>query len=427
MTIITVQSGDTVASIARAYGSSVERIMTDNGVPPSGALAVGQSIVIQTPAVVHTVNPGETVYYLSSLYNISPNTIYRNNYGLGGQPNLTPGQEIVISYEREPIGTFAVGGYAYPFISDELMNTVLPYMTYFMPFTYGFKTDGTLVPLDDTRMINAAFEYSAAPFMHLSTLTEYGNFSSDLAHTLLNSEELQNTLIENILLNIEQKNYQGLDVDFEYLPREDREKYVNFISKATAVLNQSNHQVFVALPPKTADEQPGLLYEGIDYQGMGLASNACFLMTYEWGYTYGPPMAISPLPAVRRVLDYAVTRIPRDKLIMGISNYGYDWTLPFVQGESKAPSLSTEEAIGLALQYGAVIQYDEDSQAPYFYYTDREGREHVVWFEDARSIQAKLLLLPEYQLKGAFYWDLMRRNPQNYVVLNSLVDIIKDA
>ena len=145
-------------------------------------------------------------------------------------------------------------------------------------------------------------------------------------------------------------------------------------------------------------------------------------MTYEWGYTYGPPQAVSPLPNVRAVLDYAVSEIPREKIFMGISNYGYDWTLQFEKGD-KARSISNDEAIKLAIQYGAEIQYDETAQAPYFHYYDKRGREHVVWFEDARSIQAKLALIPEYGLRGAGYWNIMRPYQQGWTVLNSLYHI----
>ena len=102
--------------------------------------------------------------------------------------------------------------------------------------------------------------------------------------------------------------------------------------------------------------------------------------------------------------------------------YGYDWTLPFEKGD-KARSISNDEAIKLAIQYGAEIQYDETAQAPYFNYYDKRGREHVVWFEDARSIQAKLALIPEYGLRGAGYWNIMRPYQQGWTVLNSLYHI----
>ena len=147
------------------------------------------------------------------------------------------------------------------------------------------------------------------------------------------------------------------------------------------------------------------------------------LMTYEWGYAGGPPMAIAPLPNVRQVVEYALTEIPARKIWLGVPNYGYDWPLPYVAGQSRARSLSSQQAVALARRYGAAIQYDSQAQAPWFRYTDDQGRQHEVWFEDARSIQAKLALVPQYGLWGVGYWNLMREFPQNWRVLNGLYHI----
>ena len=88
-----------------------------------------------------------------------------------------------------------------------------------------------------------------------------------------------------------------------------------------------------------------------------------------------------------------------------------------------ARSLSNVEAVDIARRYSAEILFDETAMAPYFFYTDEEGREHVVWFEDARSVDAKLRLVPEYGFLGVSYWNLMRDFPQNWLVLNSLFEI----
>ena len=145
-------------------------------------------------------------------------------------------------------------------------------------------------------------------------------------------------------------------------------------------------------------------------------------MTYEWGYTAGPPLPVSPVQSVRRVLDYAVTRIPPEKIFMGMSNYGYDWSLPYVRGESRAKSLSTDEALLLAARNGAEIKYDLYSAAPYFNYT-KDNIVHEVWFEDARSIGTRLTLVAEYGFRGCLYWNLSRRNVQNLLMLNLLCEI----
>ena len=145
------------------------------------------------------------------------------------------------------------------------------------------------------------------------------------------------------------------------------------------------------------------------------------LMTYEWGYTYGPPMAVSPIKPVGEVVDYALTRIPKEKILLGISNYGYDFTLPYVQGVSRATSVSTKRAFTLASEYGAEIFFDPVSRAPYFDYT-AEGKSHRVWFEDVRSISERLRLMAEKGLRGALWWNLDRENNQSLIAINDLIN-----
>jgi len=134
-------------------------------------------------------------------------------------------------------------------------------------------------------------------------------------------------------------------------------------------------------------------------------------------------MAVAPVPAVRRVLDYAVTEIPPEKIFMGFPNYAYDFSHPYQPGVSRARSLSNPGAVELAIAVGAEIHYDETAQTPYFYYTDDGGVIHEVWFEDARSSLAKFRLVEEYGFRGLGYWNFMRPFPANFSLLNALFQI----
>jgi spore germination protein len=147
-------------------------------------------------------------------------------------------------------------------------------------------------------------------------------------------------------------------------------------------------------------------------------------MTYEWGYRFGPPQAISPLNMIRRVLDYAVSVIPRNKIFFGFQIYARDWLLPHVQGQ-EARTFSSQEAIVLAAEHNAVIQYDETVQSPFFHYTDAQGRAHEVWFEDARSAQAKFDTVKEYGLAGISYWALGYPFPQNWSLIAYNFRVVK--
>ncbi len=422
MQIHIVKSGETLYSIARAYGVDPEILAFNNDIANPLRLPVGQPIAIVLPTLTHEVVSGDTLSGIASRYGVSENHIFRRNLILNGKSDIFLGQLLYIETEREPLGAYATGGYAYPFVSDVLLRRALPFMGALMPFTYGFRPDGSLISPNDEAMISAALDYGTEPIMHLSTLDENDNFSVELAVALFDSPDIQSALLDSVIENMQVKGYTSLDVDFEFLGRENAARYAEFIRYCRTRLRPYGYGVMTALAPKTSDTQAGALYEGHDYALLGEAADAVLLMTYEWGYTYGPPMAVSPIKPVREVVDYALTRIPAEKILLGISNYGYDFTLPYVQGVSRAPSVSTRQAFSLASEKGAEIFFDETVLAPYFDYTEN-GRAHRVWFEDVRSISSRLRLIAEYRLRGALWWNLNRENNQSLVAINDLIDV----
>ena len=423
MTIHVVRAGETLDAIAAQYGVDPAQLGAANAVPADGALAVGQTLVVRFPRQVHAVQPGETLSSIAAAYGTDTRTLWQNNWALGGGEALTAGELLTISYLDEKIGAAAFNGYAYPYIEPALLAAQLPYLTYMAPFTYGIDAQGGLLPLEDGDMIDAARAHGTRPVMHLSTLTESGQFNTERGAMVLTDEALQGRLLGEIMGTIRQKGYVGLDVDFEYLPGYLAGAYAAFLERLHWSLRSQGRLLWAALAPKTSAAQRGLLYEAHNYAAVGAAVDGVLLMTYEWGYTAGPPMAVAPLPNVRAVLDYAVTEIPAGKIFLGIPNYGYDWPLPFVQGVTRAQSISNQRAIELAIEYNIAIQFDETAQAPFFHYTDSGGTVHEVWFEDARSMDAKLRLIAEYGFQGGGIWNLMRPFSQIWQVMASLYDI----
>lgn len=229
--------------------------------------------------------------------------------------------------------------------------------------------------------------------------------------------ELQNKVLDEAIRIMDQKGYLGLDFDFEYLGAQNRERYNAFLRKAAARLHARGYFISSALAPKTSDTQKGVLYEGHDYRAHGQIVDFIFFMTYEWGWSGGPPMAVSPINEVRKVMDYAISTVPKSKIMMGIPLYGYDWTLPYVQGGKFAQALSPQQAIEKAAKYNVAILYDTVSQAPHYNYTDEQGKRHEVWFEDARSAQAMFDLVKELGIRGFFHWVLGYDFPQNWLLI----------
>lgn len=302
---------------------------------------------------------------------------------------------------------YIVNGYAYPSISEETLNWWLPRLSWVASFSYGFTEDGELINLEDANLIIPANQAGVRPMMVLTPLDAQGNFNDNIAIRIFENPNARENLISNIEANIRNKNMGGVDFDFEYLAAEYADDYVQLVADTRQRLRPQGYLTTVALAPKVSTDQPGLLYQGHDYAGMGQAADYCLLMTYEWGYTYGPPLPVSPINSVRRVLDYGLSQIPAEKILMGMSNYGYDWKLPFVQGESKAEKLTNYQALARAEYYGVNVEYDEEAQTPFFTYTAPDGSEHIVWFENEQSWRARLALVSEYGLAGISIWNIM--------------------
>ena len=432
MIIHTVKPGQTAIMIAREYGVPVSRIITDNFLTDPGRLTVGEDLVIRFPPVTYTVRGGDTLSGIAETYGVTVNSIYRNNPFLGGIPTVVPGQVLTVVGE-DPVfsETISLNGYVYPFADRSVLRRTLPYLTYLSIFTYGIRSDGSLISPsgDDEELVEIAGEYGTVPLLMLTSLTDEGKFSNELVSRILSDTELGNKVIESIIEILESSSYGGIDVDFEYIGEDGKESYVDFLRRLSDALD-GRFLLFVSLAPKVRADQPGILYEGHDYEAIGEIADRVLVMTYEWGYTFGPPNAVSPKPEVKRVLDYAVKAISPGKILSGIPNYGYDWPLPFEKGITRAKTLTNTEAVDLAADKQVEIKYDDVKSAPFFNYFDRptsfdDAVEHVVWFENARSCDALLRLIPEYGLAGSGVWNVMNYFPSLWLTANSLFNIRK--
>lgn len=421
MIIHVVRRGETLWGISRVYGVNYLEIARVNELPDPNRLVPGQALVIPIQqTTTHIVQPGETLWSIANRYGTTIQAIVQVNQIVN--PNLIyPGMNLIIPRGVRPV--IEVNGYLAN-MQPSIITNVGEHLTYLSPFSYQVQADGNLTPLNDTAVLNAAASFGIAPLMVINNISN-GRFNSDLARTIFSSTEIQDRLITNILNTMSQKNYFGLNIDFEYIYPADREPYNNFLRRVTSRLRPQGYVVSSALAPKYRADQPGLLYEGHDYRAHGEILDFVIIMTYEWGWSGGPPMAVAPINEVRSVMNYALTEIPANKILMGMPLYGYDWTLPYVSGGPFARAISPQEAVRIAVNNNVAIQYDQVAQSPYFNYTDTQQRSHVVWFEDARSVQAKYNLVKELNLRGVSYWVLGNNFPQNWLVLEDNFQIRK--
>jgi spore germination protein len=461
MLIYVVKPGDTLWKIATNNRVSISKLIEVNGLPNPNQLVIGQSIIIPTEDVFHIVAAGETLWRIAQAYNttiesiiqanqlVNPNNIYpglslyiparrhrilygerlsqialRYNVSLSDllkvndiqNPNLVyPGTILIIPRKSRPI--IDVNGYIY-LLGESAVPIIREdgdHLTYLSPFAYLIREDGTLQPIKDNEAIQTSLEERVVPMMSITNFTSTAK-GENVAHIVLTSPEIVDRLLTNIIATMKEKRYEGLNIDFENVLPEDREPYNQFLQKSVDRLHAEGFFVSTALAPKVSGQQTGLLYEAHDYEAHGRIADFVVLMTYEWGWRKGPPQAISPLNQIKRVLDYALTVMPKEKIYFGFQIYARDWLLPHVLGQ-EAQTFSVQEAIARAAQYNANIQYDTVAQSPFYRYTDTQGRMHEVWFEDARSAQAKFDTVKSYGLAGISYWALGYPYPQNWTLL----------
>ncbi len=422
MLIYTVQSGDTLRNIARRFGLTPFRIAADNRLQDPVSLVVGQNLLIQADSVRYTVQQGQTLYSISQEFGVPLERLIEANPNLN-PINLQVGDTVMIPLTEESIQRpIIVNGYAYPTIDVNSLNCVLPFLTFLSPFSYSMTPQGELIAANDNDLVYRSLRSGVMPLMTITNIFD-GTFNTEVLSTVLNDPVLQQDFINNILAELQSKNYYGVNIDMEYISPADREVYNDFLQRLADLLHANSYLVVTAVAPKISADQQGILYESHDYAAQGKAADYVIIMTYEWGYTYSAARAVSPINEMRRVLDYAVTEIPPEKILMSLPNYGYDWTLPYMRGTA-AQSIGFITANDLARQYGAEIKFDDQSQTPYFNYY-KNGEQHEVWFDDPRSISAKLGLIEEYGLAGVSWWTVNRCYVPNWLLMQDMGEIVK--
>jgi spore germination protein len=417
MQIHVVKRNESLTTIARTYQTTVQDIVEANELPNPNNLVIGQSIVIPIVGRFYFVQSGDSLYSIARKVGVPYQELAKVN-GINVNQPLNVGFRLYIPPARkrnaefnayvEPRGTTVAP------VLESSARDAAPYLTYLAPFSFQALRDGTLKePLLNNFPTIAKANRNV--LMMVITNQENDQFNDELARILLNEIPIQDKFLNTIVATAKKYGFRDNHFDFEFLRPADRDAYNRFLRKAKQRFKSEGWLMSTALAPKTSATQKGKWYEGHDYKAHGEITDFVVIMTYEWGYSGGPAMAVSPIDQVRKVLEYALTEMPASKIMMGQNLYGYDWTLPFVQG-TVAKAVSPQQAIVLAARHQVPIQYDTKAQAPFFKYTDA-GKQHEVWFEDARSIQAKFNLIKELNIRGMSYWKLGLAFPQNWLLI----------
>ncbi|OGO83810.1 MAG: hypothetical protein A2Y18_03210 [Clostridiales bacterium GWD2_32_19] len=225
-------------------------------------------------------------------------------------------------------------------------------------------------------------------------------FDSEVAKKLLESTENRSKLINNILVQMKKYGYSGICIDIENVYAYDREYMTRFMKELYETLSPIGYLVTIDLPAKTYDNKTAAWQGAFDYEGLAPYADQFVIMAYDEHYPQGTAGSVASAGWVEKVVKYAISIIPEDKILLGVAAYGYDWST------SGTRSYTISKAYSVAAKYGATINWDTVSKSQYYEYTDEKGIKHKVWFENEKSLAAKLDIVNDYDLKGISIWAL---------------------
>ena len=427
MVIHTVKKGETVDSIARKYNVPSERIIADNLLTDPNALAIGQALVILFPNITYTVRNGDTLLGISERVGVPLIKLWQNNPLLNGGEDIVSGQTLNILYPDNKRKSVISAGYTFPDTDREILKRTLPYLSRLYIYTYGLDRNGKLLSPEDSELISLSKTYDATPIMVISPIDENGNYNNNNFNRILLNEDKQRALIREITDTAKSKGYGGVNTSFEFLSDGYDDKYEDFLNDLRNSLDAEGIFLTVEVAPDTRDMPPDddsdeLVTDGDNEDGV-------ILTTFEITDKANGPAPIFPINFVENAVNNAVRKIDSNKILLGMPNFGYVWKLESENGEDNAQSVSNTEAVDIAVDFGAEIDFDDLSKNPNFTFTastQSDTPEYKLWFEDARTVKAALDIINNYNLQGFAVWNIRRYFPQLWAVLNSMFNIIKE-
>lgn len=275
---------------------------------------------------------------------------------------------------------------------------------------FGVETNGNGNIVDHhgwpvTSLINLAHSYGTEVSLVVIL------FNSDQISQLLSSASNRQTLINNLLAEVNDAGADGVNIDFEGVPSGQRDNLTTFMTDLTTAFHEANPASQVTMATPAVDWSNAFNYDAL--------ANACDgLMIMGYGYhwsgssTAGP---VSPLTGwgtynITWTVDDYLTKTgnDRDKIILGLPYYGYEW--PTTSGSAGASTTGSgdakfySEAIALAESYG--LLWDDESQTPWYHYQDGSNQWHQGWYDDSLSLSLKYELAIDEDLLGIGIWAL---------------------
>ncbi len=368
--------------------------------------------------VIHIVKKGESLYTIAKMYGVNYVKIAELN-GISLDRPLAIGQTIIVNVgNTEKMGTIEVNGYVLPEINMDYIKDIMPSLTYLSIYSCSVDSEGNISTSDVSHLVKVCKEYNVFPVLVVTNMEAF-SFNPDISHMIVSDPKVYDNFMRNILKYIRENEFAGLCIDFENMNMSDKDAFNAFFEKVKIALHHEGFFITIDLPPVW---QNATSYIDINY--IGTIADFMTVQGYMRGGSCKPPAPVSPVSDMKKVLEFTQTETNMKNVLIGLANYGYQWETPYIQGNC-AKTISSYHAIELAREHKAEIVFDNASLSPFFTYYTEGNQRHDVWFEDVRSMRAKLSLIPIYHLAGISIWTINWRFPQFYSLLNSMFNISK--
>lgn len=242
-----------------------------------------------------------------------------------------------------------------------------------------------------------------------------GKFDREIARQVLTSPTARQNAANNILALLKKHSYSGVHLDLENVAPENRKALTQFVSEVKNKLVPAGYKVSIAVPAKTSDSPKSDWIGAFDYAALGSLADEIAIMTYDEHYLGGEPGPVASCPWVEKVIKYATSQIPNNKILLGIATYGYEWGS---NGSTRA--LSYPRISSLLNSYKLEAVWNPQFGVPQFSY-QKEGVTYQVWFENSHSAKLKFLLVNQYGLKGIAIWRLGYEDPELWQRINEQI------
>lgn len=208
--------------------------------------------------------------------------------------------------------------------------------------------------------------------------------------------------------------YSGLTIDFEGLyDNRRRDDFSQFVALVREKL-PPEQSLYIAVPPDT-------WYQGYDYRALGAVCDKVILMAHDYQWQSAPeenlgtPNTDTPVApigqvelALARITDRStgVEDLSKIALAVAFSSAGVEVDEAGNLVDTKVYTPGPGTLSQRLAQPDAQPGWSEEYASPYVYYHNEEGKRYRVWYEDARSVEAKVRLALSYGVTGLSLWRL---------------------